>query len=150
MPAPTTVNQTVITECGQKFKTISKHRGRVASNISKWSIGIPDEYDSFKNALKSTVKSGQTPNYNKLNLCWGVHIVQSVLAKLGENSNNNNIKFAKFTKHPNNSEWHGYPADYQNKPQDIPSEKYLKKLKQDNYLTKAKLNKIKQGKSCNL
>lgn len=150
MAAPTTVDQTVTTECGQKFKTISKHRGASIGNISRWTIGIPDEYVSFKNALQSTIVDGDEPNYDELDLCWGVHIFQSILTKLGENQNNNDIKFAKFTKHTNNDEWHGYPADYQNKPQDVPSTPYLTKLKNDNYLTKAKLNKIKQGKSCNL
>ena len=149
MPTPTTVDQTVITECGQYFKTIAKHRRASNYDISKWTITIQEEYISFKNAL-STATNMDTPNFDNLNLCWGIHIHQGVLAKLGENNNNLNIKIAKFTKHINNNEWHGYPADYQNKPQDIPSVEYLTKLKDENYLTKSKLNKIIQGKPCNL
>lgn len=150
MPAPTIVDQTVITECGQNFKTIAKHRRAFGYDIAKWSITIPEEYISFKNALQATVTNGVTPDFDSLNLCWGVHISEGILTKLGENHNNTNIKFAKFTKHINNHEWHGYPADYQNKPQDVPSSKYLTKLKDDNYLTKSNLNKIIQGKSCSL
>ncbi|WP_373072079.1 hypothetical protein [Sulfurimonas sp.] len=148
MPAPTIVDQTVTTECGQLFKTISKHRNGLIGNISRWTIAISDEYNCFKNALAYTGK--RVNQYDSLELCWGIHTSYGSLSKLGENNNSTNIKFAKFTKHSNNREWHGYPADYQYNPQDVPETSFLKKLKEENYLTKAKLNKIIQGKSCNL
>ena len=153
MPAPILVNQSVVTPCGENFKTIAKHRSRANPNASIWTISIQEEYDCFIEAM-SYCNTGMvtpityTPNQNTVR--WGVLIDGRSLSKLGENNHCNNLVFAKFTKHVNNSEWHGYPSDYINKVQDRPSMNFLLSLKGNDYLEKSQVKKISQGKKCNI
>ena len=77
MPAPINVDESVVTPCGELFKTTAKHRNSANPAASVWSINIPDEYDCFIVALSYTDSSRLTDiNYESLDetLCWGVNI----------------------------------------------------------------------------
>ncbi len=149
MPAPISINSTVTTSCGEKFKTISKHRGTGIASASRWTITISEEYDCFIKSLSycnGTNSITYTSSDNSVR--WGVTLDNNKLTKLGENNICNFLVFAKFTKHAHNSEWHGYPSDYRNKVQDRPQIDFLTSLSDNSIISKSKVNKIMQGKIC--
>jgi hypothetical protein len=46
--------------------------------------------------------------------------------------------------------WHGYPADHQRSPSDIPDEEILKAWINLGLVTPAKVRKLAKGQPCNL
>ncbi len=61
-----------------------------------------------------------------------------------------NLFIAKFKNDVPHNTWHGYPADYQRKSQDIPDTEILHDWIANNILTKAKIRKIMAGQPCRL
>jgi hypothetical protein len=120
----------------------SQHR-RVG-NVNKciWIVSFEEEVNCFTNTF--------TENWISKTKAWGLLIENDLLKVIGLNNNNQELKLAKFVDANNNNIWHGYPADYMNRVHDIPLENVLKNWVLKKYITKAKMNKIRRGISCNL
>lgn len=125
------------------------HRGKATQDKNVWMISETEELDCFKTARSSkwigdsvgwglwycVIFNSDTPKYIPMNL--GVNFHQELLF------------IAKFTF--NNSEWHGYPADYiRRSKNDKPDTETLTKWVDLEMITKSQMSKIKQCKPCNL
>ena len=59
MPAPINVDESVVTPCGELFKTTAKHRNSANPAAPVWSINIPDEYKEDRKQISgSTIREG--------------------------------------------------------------------------------------------
>lgn len=120
-----------------------KSKGNARKSI--WSISQKEEFECF---VFSKVNK-----WCENHCGWGIHVVNNSLGVLGYNKikdETKELKFAKFIDGNQNKTWHGYPADYMTKVQDIPSTNVLYAWVQNGYITKAKMSKILQGQRCNL
>lgn len=83
------------------------------------------------------------------NTGWGLHLPNDKPEWLGMATDKiNKLFIAKFVqKHP--SPWHGYPADYTKRAQDIPHEITVFAWINARLLTKAKARKVLRGIRCN-
>lgn len=133
-------------EIGDNYIISSQHRRTGNSNKSIWTITFIEEVDCFIEAMNGGWKSGSE--------AWSLKVSNDKLQVVGENIDmsgmKQELKLAKFVDGTKNKVWHGYPADYMNKNQDRPSTEVLKVWVNLGYLTKSKMNKIRQGQSCNL
>jgi hypothetical protein len=57
---------------------------------------------------------------------------------------------AKFVASAPPAVWHGYPADHERNPQDIPESEVLRDWIQSGLLAAAKVRKLTRGQPCNL
>lgn len=69
---------------------------------------------------------------------------------VGINNDKEELRIAKFIDGTGSDVWHGYPADYLNRKQDIPSTFVLQIWVSSGYIGKSDLRKIRQGMPCNL
>ncbi|MFB9107753.1 hypothetical protein [Flavobacterium gyeonganense] len=120
----------------------SQHRRVGNANKCVWTISFEEEVNCFSNSF--------TENWISNSKAWGLIIENDFLKVIGLNNDKQELKLAKFVDANKNNIWHGYPADYMNRAQDIPLENILKKWVTKKYITKAKMNKIRRGISCNL
>lgn len=120
----------------------SQHRRIGNANKCVWKISFEEEVNCFSNSYLKNWKSNTK--------AWGLFIENEMLKVIGLNNSNQELKLAKFVDANGNNIWHGYPADYMNKVHDIPIENVLKNWVEQKYITKAKMNKIRRGISCNL
>ena len=84
-------------------------------------------------------------NYNLItNEGYGfnIKIINSKPSIIGTNKFSKNLYIGKFVN--GISSWHGYPADYQSKNQDKPSDEILEKLLSQG-LSLTSIRKIKKG-----
>lgn len=120
----------------------SKHRSTGNPNKTVWTLDFDDEVECFTYS--------KTSNWIQDNCGWGIKVINSILQYIGHNFENEALKLAKFVDGNENDIWHGYPADYLRKSQDRPPTFILKSWVDQGYITKAKMNKIRRGQSCNL
>lgn len=131
--------KTIKMKCGYNYFFHTKHRGKPVDNISCWSIDCKKEFDLAENCVEKdyieqrTIETGFGLLKEKNNLCV-----------LGENIRVQELKLAKFV-HSQPLEWHGYPADYVANQQDKPNNQTLKKLHNDDLLTKKEMRLITKG-----
>ncbi|MDJ1503407.1 hypothetical protein [Xanthocytophaga agilis] len=128
-----------------KYLIHEQHRNTSFKNRkSQWLISESDEVACFDNAYNSGWLDGSY-------VCWGLKIdTSNSLEVIGHATDNTELKIAKFVDSNNNEAWHGYPAHYQDKPQDRPSESILSKWVVGNLISKSKMTKILRGITCNL
>ncbi|MCI0449510.1 MAG: hypothetical protein L0Y79_06965 [Chlorobi bacterium] len=83
---------------------------------------------------------------------WGLKPNGSSFDVVGRNALNDELKLAKFVNNvvTNNHNWHGYPADYRNNPQDRPMTWILLLWRNNNIITKTHMRRIKKGQECRL
>ncbi len=119
----------------------SQHRRTGNSNKSLWIIDFEAEVLCFID----------TVNNNWIEGCeaWGLKIENATLQVVGV-LNNRELKLAKFVDGTNSNVWHGYPADHMTKSQDRPTTGILKSWVTQGFISKAKMNKIRQGQLCYL
>lgn len=80
---------------------------------SQWTISLDDELASFFQA--------EERGWQESNKAWGLHLVEGRIIYLGVTKNRQTPVFiAKYTC-SRDAVWHGYPADYRNNSQDIPT-----------------------------
>jgi len=120
----------------------SQHRATGNPNKTVWTVNFDDEVNCFTQS--------KTFEWIENNYGWGLKVIDSVLQYIGHNFENETLKIAKFVDGSANDVWHGYPADYLRRSQDRPPTFVLKNWVEQGYLTKAKMNKIRRGQSCNL
>ncbi|HEY8035876.1 MAG TPA: hypothetical protein VIF37_09845 [Methylobacter sp.] len=113
-------------------------------NKSQWLIDIDHEINVFKCMDRNSWGSEENG--------WGLFINNNgSLNYLGViQARNIEVFIAKFVTDKNHNAWHGYPADYQFKAQDVPDKSILLKWKEENFLTKSIIRKIMKGQPCKI
>jgi hypothetical protein len=124
-----------------KYYISSAHR-RNQKNKSRWPITRDNEVECFV--------SSHLNNWIEVICCWGLFPSGSNLLELGQNSQKESLKIAKFVAKNNTNVWHGYPADYYRNSQDRPSMFILENWRKLGHIEKHHITKIRQGKVCNL
>jgi len=137
------VNQPIQISDDTSYISIPKHRNR-SSSYSIWVIHIYEEVECFIHTHKQgwIVKEKETG--------WGLHLVDGKPEFLGELSNGEQSKIAKFVGNQPMGLWHGYPSDYQRNLQDRPPINIMLVWRDLCLVTKADISKIKAGKPCKL
>jgi len=125
-----------------KYFISSQHRRTGNKHKSIWTISLEEEVNCFIQTISNNWKVGFE--------AWGIKLNQKTLHVVGLSNNNNELKLAKFVGGINTNLWHGYPADHMYKAQDRPTTEILKLWVAEGFITKAKMNKIRQGQLCNL
>lgn len=111
-------------------------------NKSQWRLNEDDELACFRKAYENECCVGHVG--------WGLHMVSGVAETLGVSIHKEELKIAKFVDSNKNSLWHGYPADYRRKRQDVPSDSVLQKWIQLNLIDRRQAVKLKGGRPCGL
>jgi len=110
---------------------------------SQWRIPEVDE--------RSTFDQARIRNWLSVTCGWGLHTPNGVVSVLGVAQDHNRQLFvAKFIANAAPALWHGYPADHQRNPQDIPGIEVLRDWMISGLLTAAKIRKLTRGQPCNL
>lgn len=125
-----------------KYIISSQHRRTGNKNKSIWLINFNEEIDCFIQTINNNWKNGFE--------AWGLKYENSNLKVLGLSTSKDELKLAKFVDGNNKNVWHGYPANHMANSQDRPTTEILKKWVNEGYITKAKMNKIRQGQLCYL
>jgi hypothetical protein len=125
-----------------KYIVSSQHRRKGNPNKSIWTINFDEEIDCFIQTITKNWKNGVE--------AWGIKLIGTTLQVVGISNDKAELKLAKFVDGTNSNIWHGYPADHMTKSQDRPTTIILKNWVDNGYITKAKMNKIRQGQLCNL
>lgn len=120
----------------------SQHRRSGNPHKSIWIIDFEAEIECFINTINNNWKDGPE--------AWGLRIENANLKVIGISNNKEELKLAKFVDGTNTNVWHGYPADHMTKAQDRPTTEILRNWVIEGYITKAKMNKIRQGQLCYL
>jgi len=82
---------------------------------------------------------------------WGIHIRDGQAAYVGMAvDRQRELLLAKFVAGNAPVVWHGYPADHQMNPQDIPDELVLSKWLNSGVLSAPKLRKIGKAQRCRI
>lgn len=114
---------------------------------SQWSIDESEERTCFKTSLKCDLNK---PLYSS----WGLYLNNNKAEYLGTTAQREPEQYqlfiAKFVDSNKNNKWHGYPANPSGKPQDIPPDDVLNDWLKKEYLRRALIRKITQGKKCKL
>ena len=110
---------------------------------SQWTILPTDEVDTFRTAYIKT--------WLLAHIGWGLYYKNQAIDYLGLAQDHiTKVFLAKFVNDQPHNTWHGYPADYQRNPQDIPDLSILKLWLQDGILPQSKISKIVKAKPCKL
>lgn len=109
---------------------------------SQWIIGMNEEVAVFTFAWNGKFVSDS--------LAWTVYPENGVLKELGTLvDRNRRSRLAKFVGNTQTSiVWHGYPADYRTKAQDIPHEGVLKRMIEASILDKRTAIRLSLGQPC--
>ncbi|WP_308131381.1 hypothetical protein [uncultured Flavobacterium sp.] len=124
-----------------KYYVSSAHR-RIQRHKSRWTVTIDKEVECFIDS--------QTKSWIDATASWGIIQEGNNLLVLGLNSQNEELKIAKFIAKNNDGVWHGYPADFNRKIQDRPAMSILQSWRTHGHIEKHHITKIRQGKECNL
>lgn len=124
------------------YMIVSQHRLNINKNKSHWCITYEEELKCFKNSLANNWVSDFKG--------WGLHIINNEISTLGYSKQKEQLKMAKFVDSYKSSKWHGYPADYRNNVQDIPSSELLRNWVENGIIQKHQMSKIRSGKKCAL
>ena len=137
-------NTIKISDKREVIYTISKkHRGKKKQK-SYWIIKKPEEVSLFIDSLKSGYE-----DENKY-CAWNLRIIDGNAVVLGCSLAKEELKIAKFINSAKKDQWHGYPANYIKKSQDIPSAKILTLWHIKGLINTATMKKIRGGQPCNL
>jgi hypothetical protein len=127
---------------GLVYQVHPNHRNGRADK-SQWTIPQGDEIQCFQQADART--------WLLVNRGWGLHIQNGGPQLLGLSQDRDRALFvAKFVSSAAPVVWHGYPADHQRHPQDIPAPEILKAWLDSGLLIPAKIRKLSRGQPCNL
>jgi len=124
------------------YIVVSYHRNSSLPTKAKWTIPRIKEFQCFINSEEKEWLINDEG--------WGLIANGNKLMELGKNPQSESLFMSKFIDSNKNNTWHGYPADYRRKIQDIPSTSILKKWYNEGLIEKHQILKIKKGKKCNL
>ncbi len=136
------LNVEIFIKDGVKYIISSHHRMKGKAHKSYWTVSRVDEVECFKNAIMK--------DWAKEHEAWGLKIISNNLSVLGCNVDGEKLKIAKFVDSGQLNVWHGYPADFMRNIQDIPPTDILKEWVIQDYISKPKMLKIRQGQPCSL
>ena len=119
-----------------------KHRGSPSKGICTWSVSVTDEVALFKGAIPTERFPGET--------YWSAVTEDRRLRRIGINVYGDFLGFGKFVDGSAKAVWHGYPADYQRRPQDRPPPAVLQVRVTQGLIEKHHAAKITGGMNCNL
>ncbi len=120
----------------------SQHRKIGNPHKSIWTITRQEEFNCFVNSKRRAWYSE--------NSYWGLRLIEGQIVEVGKNNAKKELKIAKFIGGEVTDIWHGYPADYLNRKQDIPAVNILITWVDNGYIGKSEFRKIRQGMPCNL
>ncbi len=122
---------------------VHPHHRNGAHGKSQWDISEGQERDVFVNA--------RNQNWLLQDMGWGLHLVAGQVSYLGRaQDRQRRIFVAKFVDGNQNQFWHGYPADHQRNPGDIPVQNILQGWLNAKLLRRAIVRKLVRGQPCNL
>lgn len=125
-----------------QYQIHKQHRDRTPDK-SQWIISCEDEVSVFAKTIgEGEIVDGQ--------YMWGLFIPIVKPEVLGITDKKLPSKIAKFDNGIHNGFWHGYPAEYLKKNQDIPPYNVLFQWHKAGIITTATMKKIKGGQPCNL
>jgi hypothetical protein len=146
---PIPISILILTEEGDSkediiyYKIRSVHRRRGNPEKCIWTITMEEEVDCFQDSANNKWLEDRKG--------WGLKVnSERRLSEIGISDQQEILKIAKFVDSSSTGEWHGYPADYCRRNQDKPSTRVLMDWKKRGLISKTNINKIKQGKRCNL
>jgi hypothetical protein len=128
-------------ETSKKYYVSSAHR-RIQKDKSRWTVAVDLEVECFVGS--------QLNGWIEDVTSWGIMQKGNNLMVLGENSQKELLKIAKFISKNGNNVWHGYPADFRRNGQDRPGMTILQNWRTSKVIEKHHILKIRQGKECNL
>lgn len=112
-------------------------------NKAQWTIPESAEMACFNLTVQNNWRDHQEG--------WGLHLVDAAPEYLGILIDRTMKSFfAKFVGTSAPLIWHGYPADHQNKSNDIPYPRILKSWHEKEYISAATMRKIQKGQPCDL
>jgi len=121
---------------------INQHHRNGNRAKSQWRITIPEEQASFENARGC--------GWLETDAGWGLHLVNGNAEVLGVAQDHATSVFLAKYVGSEGGPWHGYPADYRNNVQDIPTPNVLGAWCSKGHFSPAKIRKISRGQPCNL
>lgn len=133
--SPHTTNKYIIS-------SYHRNRGRRKSDKCIWIITRDEEVQCFITSVNS--------NWGGSSVYWGLKLIGNNPQTIGENYYREQLKIAKFINGNGGNVWHGYPADYLRRIQDIPDTEILQIWVKSGYIQKSHFRKIRQGMPCNL
>lgn len=135
----------VIVKLGLIYMPVSVHRRQDSPHKSWWDIKMDEEIACFlqANAL-STLIAGSG---------WAVHLGggtrPTTLGYRWKGGKAFPLVVAKFVnKNESLGPWHGYPADYQDKPQDLPPVNVLQRWADEGFIRRHEVTRIRRGIKC--
>lgn len=122
---------------------IHPHHRNGNPNKSQWTVSMCDELWAFVvSRIQGWVGKGQA---------WALHVVRGNVSVVGVSSDRaRDLHLCRFVDPNSNNRWHGFPADYQVRQQDIPPVSVLRQWLGASLISKSAMRKIKQGQPCNL
>lgn len=150
---PLTIKRTVDGEEEEyecSYIVVSYHRDNSLKNKSKWTIDEEEELNCFIQTQENMWIDDYTAWGIKYEFIEDKKISKTIIDPIGNSEHNEDLHIAKFVDSNENDTWHGYPADYRRKKQDIPPTNVLSAWMEAGILKKHQASKIKRGKKCNL
>jgi hypothetical protein len=127
---------------GVKYEPYSAHRDGTRRK-SQWTITVRDEIRSF------TAAEGD--GWLDTTRGWGLHRPNRSPEYLGVAVDRDRQLFiAKFVRGRAGEPWHGYPADPQLKPQDLPAERVRRAWLDQEILPAVLIRRLIKGQPCAL
>lgn len=124
-----------------QYHALAYHRGEPDEDKCVWTLSQNEEFDCFVAAYARGYIEGP--------LGWGYWRPNAVLVALGRNLFGEAIILAKFKGDRSCENYHGYPADYRRKRQDVPPINLLLDWYRGGALPKYAAARIRQGKKWN-
>ena len=127
------------------------HRNKNA-NKSQWTCKMEEEVKLFKIGVTNNWKEKRENKKNK-DVIFSIFKYERYIGLSCDKRRK--LFFSKFVSSQKiksniqaKIEWHGYPADYEVNPQDIPDKDILLDWRQKKLIKKAHITKIVRGKPC--
>jgi len=123
------------------------HRDPANPDKSQWTIAREYERDVFRITM--------TRHWCDSRTGWGLHTPDGLVQYLGRaralpGETGARLFVAKFVHDITSPIWHGYPADHERHPSNIPPEPLLKSWGDAGFIRWAAIAKVLRGKPCSL
>lgn len=123
------------------YKAVSYHRNGT-SGKSQWVISVDEEIELFAKAKRDKQIFDDKG--------YAIWIISDKACVLGVTDLNSETRLARFVDGSRSDHWHGYPANYLKKKNDIPPMSLLKEWKDKGLIEKSDLTRMKYQKPCSL
>jgi hypothetical protein len=117
---------------------VHPHHRNGNNNKSQWLCSIKEEIELFELGAENKWKDSE-------NVMFSIFSYQKYIGISWDKKTR--LFFSKFIS-ADNKQWHGYPADYIDNPQDRPGKKILGDWRFKSLIRKSHIKKILKGKPC--